>query len=162
MAQPHGAAVPTPDERQRAQQALTLRKAGGTWQAIADALGYRDESGARKAVGRLLDRTDSELAAEYRALELARLEDLHRAWWPAALQRDEKASNIVLRIHEKRVKLLGLAVPDKLVLQQINYSGMSAEEFTTRVDEDIRVLGLHPTGDTPVSDSGPGDDWANT
>lgn len=160
MPQPHGAAVPTTEERERAARALDLRKAGITWQAIADHLGYSDESGARKAVGRLLDRVDSEMAEEYRAVELARLDDLWRAWWPAALGRDEKATNILLRVHQARAKLLGLAMPDKLVLQQINV-GMTAEEFTTRVDEDMRILGLSPTMDVPLQEGG-GDDWANT
>ncbi len=161
MGQRHGHAVPSPDERQRAQQALTMRKAGGSWVAIADVLNYADESGPRRAVSRLLDRVDAELAAEYRALELSRLDDLWRAWWPAALQRDEKAANIVLRVHQARAKLLGLAVPETLVLQQFRMD-MSPEEFTTRTAEDMRLLGLHPTGDTPLVVDSEDAEWSNT
>ncbi len=160
MAQPHGNAVPSTEERERAALALSLRKAGGTWAAIGEHLGYSDESGPRKAVQRLLDRVDSESAAEYREMELARLDDLWRAWYPAALRRDEKAAHVVLRIHEKRVKLLGLAMPEKVVMQQINV-GMTAEEFTTRVDDDMRALGLHPRMDLPLAEDD-GDDWATT
>ncbi|MFQ6330778.1 hypothetical protein ACLMAL_32220 [Nocardia sp. CWNU-33] len=46
-----------------------MKLEGGTWVSVAEAMGYADESGARRAVERLLDRTDAELAAEYRSVE---------------------------------------------------------------------------------------------
>ncbi|MEV6430089.1 hypothetical protein [Nocardia sp. NPDC051463] len=82
--------IPSPDERERAQQALDLRLAGATWARVADRLSYADESGARHAAMRLLDRTDFELVAEYRDVEGARLERLLVAVWPAAVRGDPR------------------------------------------------------------------------
>jgi hypothetical protein len=49
-----------PDERVRANEALLLRLAGHTYEAIAGRLRWSDESDAGHAVTRLLDRTEAE------------------------------------------------------------------------------------------------------
>jgi hypothetical protein len=56
-------------------QALTLRKAGATYEQIAEAVGYRDKSGARKAVEAALRETLREPAEEVRELERMRLDE---------------------------------------------------------------------------------------
>jgi len=108
--------VPSPDERERAQQALDMRMAGATWARIAERLMYVDESGARHSASRLLDRVDHKLADEYRDLEGARLERLLLAVWPDALRGDTKAADTALRLIMARVKLYGLALPEKVEL----------------------------------------------
>ena len=93
--------VPQPEERLRAQQCLDLRIQGHTYQYIADRLGYADRSGARRAIERLLDRTEFETVDEYRALESDRLDALHRAHWPAAMLGDVEATKLVVKISER-------------------------------------------------------------
>lgn len=65
-------------DRERARQALELRRDGKQWHEIADALNYTDKSAAYTAVQRFLARTESETADEYRELLTQRYEDLYR------------------------------------------------------------------------------------
>ena len=46
------------EAKQRAYRALQLWRSGLTWQSIARRLGYKDKSGAWRAVRRLIDRVD--------------------------------------------------------------------------------------------------------
>lgn len=119
MAQPHGNAIPSPDERQRAQQALDLRLGGATWARIAERLLYADESGARHAANALLDRTDYALADQYRDMEGARLERLLLAVWADAVRGDLQAVEAARRLIESRVKLYGLALPTKVEVSSV-------------------------------------------
>src|SRR5260370_34801234 len=89
---------PDADERQRAAQALELRTSGMTYAAVAAALGYSDESGARKAVDRLLSRVECEGAEELRRLEGQRLDAMQRAIWPQCGPGDLDASKAGLSI----------------------------------------------------------------
>lgn len=93
-------------EKQR--QALILRKAGATYETIADQLGYSSAAGAHKAVMTALRNTLKEPAEELRQLELARL-DQYLVSLAKDLQRgDVKAIHAALKIGERRAKLLGL------------------------------------------------------
>ena len=98
-----------PDEQVRAQAAIELRIAGMTYVAIADRLGWKDESGPRKAVRALLARVDTEHAEELRTIEGARLDGLLGAYWPQALDGDTDAAAVVLKVVAQRIKLYGLA-----------------------------------------------------
>jgi len=65
---------------------------------LTDALRTRDE-----------DRLES--AALVKRLELERLDELFRAWWPAAIAGKSRAAAIILRIMERRARLEGLDAP---------------------------------------------------
>lgn len=117
--------TPQPDERLRAQQCLKLRTGGLTWQEIADQLGYADRSGARKAVERLLDRTEFESVDEFRTLESDRLDALWRSYWSAALDGDLKAAEFCLKISAQRCRLLGLDRPARVSIEP----GPAGEDF---------------------------------
>ena len=93
---------------ERALQALTLRKAGASYEAIARQCGYASRSGAYQAVQRELRRTMQEPAEDVRQLELARLDDLYRAMVPKALKGDTWSVDRCLKIMERRALLLGL------------------------------------------------------
>ena len=93
---------------ERERQALTFRKGGATFEAIAAHLGYHNHSGAYKAVRRAMQRTLQEPADELRALELARLDDLLKGVWVAACTGDGTAVDRVLKIMARRADLLGL------------------------------------------------------
>ena len=64
---------PSVTERQRARQAVALRIEGKSYAEIAAILRYRDESGARHAVERLLTRLETEAVTKLRVVEGARL-----------------------------------------------------------------------------------------
>ncbi|WP_330253604.1 hypothetical protein OG874_03065 [Nocardia sp. NBC_00565] len=66
---------------------------------------------------------------------------LFRKYWPAAINGDDlKAAELVLRIHDRRAKLHGLPMPERLILAQL--PGMSDETFMPRVAEDLAALGI--------------------
>ncbi|WP_280332882.1 hypothetical protein [Nocardia wallacei] len=146
-----------PDERERQAKALKLRMAGVPWAAIADELGYADPSGPFRAVESLLNRQESEAAESYRKIEDMRLDVALRKVWQDVMAGDLKAIDTLLKVHDRRVKLHGLAAPQRVEVAQF---GMDFEAFTTRVEEDMRLIGIDPKMDVPLEE----DDgtWANT
>jgi len=108
------AAVPTAEAMQRERDALELRRAGATYDAIADRLGYTNRGAAYKAVQRGLRRTIQEPADELRQLEVERLDRLLTAVWRSAMGGNLGAVDRVLRVAERRARLLGLDAPTKI------------------------------------------------
>lgn len=99
--------------RERELQALELRKAGFTFDRIAQQLGI-SQPGAYKAVKRALSRLTAqtdEAADEVRRLELERLDGMLPVMWTQAKQGNQGAVDRVLRIMERRARLLGLDAP---------------------------------------------------
>ncbi|OZD66691.1 hypothetical protein CH272_08275 [Rhodococcus sp. 05-340-1] len=139
MGTPGPAAKATPEERLRAQKCLDRRIAGESWQAIADAEGYSDRSGPFRAVESLLSRVEHASVDQYRVIELARLDELQAGLWKAAIGGDVKAVNAVLGVVDRRVKLLGLNMPDRLVVAQHT---VSSEEFAVEAAKLMTEIGL--------------------
>jgi hypothetical protein len=97
-------------ERQR--EALALRKAGTTFQSIADTLGYGNRSSAADAVTKALRETiPQEEADELRRLENVRLDALFEPMYAQAVEGDGLAVDRCLRIMERRANLSGLDAP---------------------------------------------------
>lgn len=113
--------------RKRAAQALELRLAGFTWQEIADEVKYRQASTAYNAVSDLLDRVACERVEEYRTLELARLDALQAGLWSDAIRGAVDKVQAVLKIMERRAKLLGLD-PSKEEAPSFNFFQFSRSE----------------------------------
>lgn len=103
-------AVPPPSEEQVAREleVLKLRRAGLSFTEIAKRVGYADRGGAYKAYKAALNRTYREPVAEVRELETQRLDALQVAVWTAAMRGNLGAVDRVLRIMERRSRLLGL------------------------------------------------------
>ncbi len=95
-------------------KALELRKAGVSYQRIAETLGYKDASGAWRAVKSALKKTLQEPAAELRTLEIERLDAMLSAIWASVKQVQYGAQDRALKIMERRAKLLGLDAPVKI------------------------------------------------
>ncbi len=108
-------------------QALELRKAGVSYAAIAQRLGYRSGSGAHAAVGAALKRTQQEPADEVRRLELERLDGMLLAIAGQIKGGNQGAIDRALGIMARRAKLLGLDAP---VRQDVTSGG---EPLTIRV-----------------------------
>lgn len=105
------------DARERAAEALSMRKAGKSYRAIAAALGYRSPQAAFDAVQRAFGRLGTESAEDLRALELLRLDALWKVHFSAARQGDVAGTQICLRIMERRAKLLGLDAPTQAAVR---------------------------------------------
>lgn len=146
-----------PEEQERQGKAIELRIAGATYDQIAKALGYADRSGAHCAVNAVLKRRESAQAAELRALEDERLDLALRKVTPGVVAGDLRAVEMLLRIHDRRVKLHGLAAPERVLL-----GGMDQGTFETTVAQDLKELGIDPKARRPVLEPEPDDDWANT
>jgi len=94
-------------------EALNLRKAGLSYSEIAARTNYKTAQTAWRAVESALNRTIREPAEDVRTLELERLDRLQLGAWPDASRGHLGAIDRVLRIMERRAKLLGLDAPDK-------------------------------------------------
>lgn len=109
-----GHPTPSAELLERERQALDLRRAGITYDVIASRLGYTNRSAAKKAVMRGIARTLQESADELRTVEADRLDRMQAAAWTGAMRGDDKALVTVLKIMERRARLLGLDAPTSL------------------------------------------------
>jgi len=127
-----------PEQFDKENQVLELRRAGETWERIAKAVGYANASGAQKAYQRVVIRVQRDTVDDIRDLELDRLDRLQRAYWtPAILERDKRAAELVLKIMDRRAKLLGIDAPNRIQAEVITYDG------SHDVESDIeRIIGL--------------------
>ncbi len=93
-------------------KAVNLRKAGATYQEIADELGYSGISSAEYAVKAALKKTMSEPAEELRQLELLRLDEMQAGVYAGAIAGDPDSINTILKIMAHRMRLTGLERKD--------------------------------------------------
>jgi hypothetical protein len=132
--------TPDPDMLEKEAKIIELRRVGFTWEIIAKELGYANASGAYKAYQRLSDRFIRPNLEEYRDMELDRLDRLHATYWAKATKGETKAAEMVLKIIDKRAKLLGLDAPQKLDIQAevITYDGDAIQRETAAIVELVR------------------------
>ena len=105
--------VITINKREKSVRALELRKAGVSYEMIAQQLGYSNRTSAHRAVSKLLDATEKEVVNDLREMELRRLDDLFRSMYPTALKGNFQAVDRCLKIMERRSKITGLDAPEK-------------------------------------------------
>lgn len=117
---------------QRQQQAVELRRSGRSYREIAHANGIGVTTAHRLISGAMAEARSAvaEDVVELRALELSRLDGLMVALWPKARQGDLGAVDRVLRIMERRARLLGLDAPVKVA--RTNAAGDEDEGDGTR------------------------------
>lgn len=102
--------------RLNAEAALNLRKSGVTYTEIGRRLGI-SQSAAYQAVARELDRINrsiAESAEQLRRLELERLDQLQVTLWMQAMNGHMGAVDRIIRIMERRARLAGLDMTDKV------------------------------------------------
>ena len=75
---------------------------------------------------------------EVRTIELQRLDSLLFSIWPEAQKGTLKAVDMVVKIMERRAKLLGLDAPTKLMLSQEEMAGYQAFKEKLKHDLDMR------------------------
>ncbi len=113
MATTPSAAERAAQREERRQRALEMRRTGASFLQIAKKLEYRNPAEAARDVTKLLTATVRETSEEVRAVELARLDGLMVTLWPSARRGDLQAVDRVLKIMERRAKLLGLDAAQK-------------------------------------------------
>ena len=135
-------AVQTPEEKAAELEAkelkvLELRRAGFTFQRIAEEVGYATPSGAQRALERIMTRNVPQAPDEFRWQELDRLDRMQVALWPRAMKGDDRAIGTIVKLMERRAKLVGIDAPQRIQAEVVNYDG------TRDIDGDIeRIVNL--------------------
>lgn len=135
---------------ERRTKAITLRLAGMDYDTIAARLGYAGKAAACKDITRALAQNLADLgrtADELREVELARLDRLQAAAWAPAVGGELRAIDTVLRIIDRRCRLLGLDAPVRA-------------EVLTISDVDAQIRDLVQQLDAAGNETGPVEDSA--
>lgn len=150
-------------DRQRQQEAVRLRLRGYTWQEVADQVGYSSRQAAQRGAAALLDRIETEDVAAYRAVEEARLdlvwrkqlehlEQFRPSQSGVGLSAVASAVSALVRVSERRSKLLGLDAPTKVDV------GASDVDLDSAVAAIMSALdGESDSGDDPGDSGAAGD-----
>ena len=92
---------------------MQQRRQGLSWREIGEANGYTMQRACRvgqRAFQQLVNDANS-ATEEVRKVEVERLDGMLQALWPKAEDGDEKTVDRVLKLMERRAKLLGLDAP---------------------------------------------------
>lgn len=95
----------------RRHRALQLRKAGATYDQIAQQVGYTNRGSAYRAVAEALREAKLDTAGDAQQLEVQRLDQMLMALWPKAMQGSGWAVDRILRMMELRAN--DLATPER-------------------------------------------------
>lgn len=100
-------------------RALELRRAGLGFEAIGAQLGIKKSQAHRLVVSGLAEARAQVAASadELRSEELSRLDGMLMGLWPRARKGEVAAVDRVLKISERRAKLLGLDAPERKQLE---------------------------------------------
>ena len=133
----HNSPIPAPELIDKEIKVLELRRAGLTWQRIAEETGYADHTGAYAAYKRAIKRTMQQPADELREQELDRVDRLQLAAWPNAMKGDTKSIMTIVKLMERRARLLGLDTPIKIEQEITNWDG---NDSIDRAVKDLAAL----------------------
>lgn len=137
----------TPQVLQREAEVLRLRRQGLTWDMIADKVGYSNASGAHTAYKSALKRIIYSEVIEIRNVEQDRLDIAQSAIWPDVLQGDLPAINTLIKIMDRRAKLLGLDMPIRVQQEVTVWNGDG------QLDDEIQRL-INQISDTSGGGAG--------
>jgi len=120
---------------------IELRHEGYVWREIATMVDM-SIAGVVKAYKRALTRHPVAAIEEHRELELDRLDNLQRTYWQPAVAGNLRAADFVLRVIDKRAKLLGLDAPLKVQAEVVTYDGSDLDREVERVARIIEASTL--------------------
>lgn len=121
------ARTPDPEVLAKEAEVVKLRRGGLTWDMIAERVGYKFPSAAHAAYQRAAERIVVEDIQAIRQVEADRLDMAQSAIWGKVLQGDNASIGSLLRIMERRAKLLGLDQPVRIQAEVVNYDANSIE-----------------------------------
>jgi hypothetical protein len=116
---------------QRESEIVELRTEGFVWREIAQRVNM-STAGVAKAYDRALTRVIAPSIERHRTTELDRLDILQRVYWQPAINGNLRAADFVLRVIEKRAKLLGLDAPLKIQTEVVTYDGSDLDAEVER------------------------------
>ncbi len=130
----------------RSLKALGLRLAGTSYRTIGRMLDV-SYTQAHRDVHYMLKEVVSEPAEQVRHAELARLDRLMLAHWPAAIKGDYWATTVVLQIMDRRIRLLGLDAPHRIditgwIRERATAEGLDPYQAVADADAFVRDCGL--------------------
>lgn len=139
----------------KAVLAFELRKAGADYDTIADRLGYKDGRSARAAILQRIRKyyaANTEAVEEIMALEMERLDHLQLVCWRMAKDGDLSAVDRILKIMERRAKLLGIDKQvegsgnvDNSTHQTAIFIGGSEDDYVKALQQATGNLDVVPT-----------------
>lgn len=122
-----------PETLEKEAEVLKLRRGGLTFDLIAKQLGYKHASGAHKAYMNACKRIVRADVEELRNTEIDRLDLAQGALWSRVMRGEVPAVMAVLRIMERRARLLGLDQPTKSQIEVTNYDGNTIDAEVQRL-----------------------------
>lgn len=128
---------------EKRKKALQLRKGGASYDAIARQVGYTNRGSAHRAVMQELRDLPKDAAVETLQLEVERLDQMLLAYWPAVMKGHVRSGEIVVRLMERRAKLLGLDAPTLSKVEVVTESVVDAAiaELEAQIDARARAEG---------------------
>ena len=125
----------------RRDQACKLRMAGASYDDIARQLRYASRGAAYTDITRALERNVVQLgqtAEVLRQQELERLDRLQLALWQQAMAGDTRSAETVLRIMDRRARVLGLDAPARVEILTLD----AIDEEIRRLEAELRGRGV--------------------
>jgi hypothetical protein len=137
-----------PDTIAKEKQVLELRRGGLTFDMIADRVGYASASGAHKAYLKACSRIIYEDVVEVRNAEMDRLDIAQAAIWGDVINGGDaptraRAVLALVKIMERRAKLLGLDMPTKAQVEVNVYERDTVDAEVRRL---VALLDSQPQG----------------
>lgn len=156
---PNGKFEQSYESVQRDANAARMRSRGHTYHEIAEQLGFYDRHEARKAIKRVLSSTISEAASEVREMQIRQLDELtvkalsvleaaHAVVSHGKLIKDDDGNMIpdngpvlaaidrILKIQERRAKLLGLDASTKVEVLTVDAIDAEIAKLVAELDRD--------------------------
>jgi len=128
---------------EKERKVLEMRLAGITFELIAKQVGFASAGACYNAYKRALVRTLQEPADAVREAEIARLDRLMQGVWTQALRGETRSVDAVLRIMDRRARLLGLDAPIK---QQLEVNTYERDSIDAEVAKLAALLDGSPQG----------------
>lgn len=141
-----------PETIEKEAKVLELRRGGLTFDLIAQRLGYASASGAYKAYQNACNRIVYDDVVETRKVEMDRLDIAQAAIWGNVVQGEVPSVIALIRIMERRAKLLGLDMPTRT---QIEVNVYEQDAIDAEVKRLVALLDSGAQGalDAPVSET---------
>ena len=142
-----------PTTLEKEAKVLELRRGGLTFDMIADRLGYASASGAHKAYVTACNRIVYADVVETRKIEMDRLDIAQAAIWTNVIAGEVPSVIALMKIMERRARLLGLDMPTKA---QIEVNIYEHDAIDSEVKLLVAILDSQQTSalDAPISENG--------
>jgi hypothetical protein len=132
----------------KACRAVELVRQGKTYDQVARAVGFANRGTAHRVVTKALSERLMVGIDELRDIELARLDALQVALWPRVEKGEVRAVNSVMRIIDRRCRILGLYPQrarseksfDTLVIQDTGNPGEATDADGDELEEDVDAI----------------------